>query len=501
VAYPTLQLLVMFALLLPLVVGGLVMLLTAVPRLTALLEPDHLVLTGWVFYADVLIASSVVFFGAVLVGLVGVAVVPRLLVMAIKPDTVYRLYGFRYSVHRAIAGLTNRKFFTTLFGDSSAIVHYLRWIGYGMSRVEQTGSNFGMQLKHETPFLTSVGPGTMVADGLSFINVDYSSTSFRVSRASIGSHNFLGNHIAYPAQGKTGDNCLLATKVMVPIDGPVRENVGLLGSPPFEIPRSVQRDTRFDHLRGGDAFRRGLAAKNRHNAVTAGVFLLVRWLHFFGIALFYALAVDVYTELGAWAVALANVLVLVFTVGYFVLVERASTGFRQLRPLYCSIYDVAFWRHERFWKMSAGAYVQIFNGTPFKNVIWRLLGVRIGRRVLDDGCALAEKTLLTIGDDCMLNTGSQIQAHSQEDGTFKSDRITIGSGCTIGVGAWVHYGVTMGDHAVLAADSFLMKGEEMPPSAMWGGNPAKNMRGLSADLPDRRVGIADDRDAVLVRGE
>ena len=29
-------------------------------------------------------------------------------------------------------------------------------------------------------------------------------------------------HIAYPAQGRTGDDCLLATKVMVPIDGPVR---------------------------------------------------------------------------------------------------------------------------------------------------------------------------------------------------------------------------------------------------------------------------------------
>ena len=46
---------------------------------------------------------------------------------------------------------------------------------------------------------------------------------------------------------------------------------------------------------------------------------------------------------------------------------------------------------------------------------------------------------------CMLNAGSEIQCHSQEDGTFKSDRTTIGDGCTIGVGAMVHYGVTMGD--------------------------------------------------------
>ncbi len=114
-------------------------------------------------------------------------------------------------------------------------------------------------------------------------------------------------------------------------------------------------------------------------------------------------------------------------------------------------------------------------------MIWRLLGVRLGRRVFDDGCGMPEKSLVTIGDDVTLNAGSIIQCHSQEDGAFKSDRITIGAGCTIGVGAWVHYGVTMGDGAVLAPDSFLMKGEEMPERARWGGNPAR-------DLPEDGVG-------------
>ncbi len=112
----------------------------------------------------------------------------------------------------------------------------------------------------------------------------------------------------------------------------------------------------------------------------------------------------------------------------------------------------------------------------------RLLGVRMGRRVFDDGCSFVEKTLVTIGDDCTLNAGSIIQSHSQEDGAFKSDYITIGSGCTVGVGAWVHYGVSMADGAVLAADSFLMKGEQVPQDAYWGGNPAEERHGSAADL-------------------
>ena len=66
-----------------------------------------------------------------------------------------------------------------------------------------------------------------------------------------------------------------------------------------------------------------------------------------------------------------------------------------------------------------------------------------------------------------------IQCHSQEDGAFKSDRITIGAGCTLGVGAFVHYGVTMGDGAVLAPDSFLMKGEEIAPRGPVGRKPGQ----------------------------
>jgi hypothetical protein len=44
--------------------------------------------------------------------------------------------------------------------------------------------------------------------------------------------------------------------------------------------------------------------------------------------------------------------------------------------------------------------------------------------------------------------------------------------CTLGIGGVVRYGVMMGEGAMLAADSFLMKGEEVPADAHWGGNPA-----------------------------
>ncbi|HEX2289690.1 MAG TPA: Pls/PosA family non-ribosomal peptide synthetase, partial [Pseudonocardiaceae bacterium] len=265
----------------PLMMALIVTLLEELPWLAALIGPGQDALTTGALYRDALVVSLVLFFGGVLAGLGYVVTIPRLLNLALKPDTVYPLYGLHFWIQRTIARTTNSRFFTFLFGDSSAIVYYLRALGYDLSRVEQTGSNFGMAVKHETPYLSSVGTGTMVSDGLSFINAHFSSTSFRVSRASIGPRTFLGNNIVYPSQGRTGDNCLLATKVMVPIDGPLRQDVGLLGSPPFEIPRSVQRDGTFDALKSGDELRHRLGAKNRHNAVTIGLFLAVRWIHFF----------------------------------------------------------------------------------------------------------------------------------------------------------------------------------------------------------------------------
>jgi len=479
VSFCALTLLLVCLVYLPLMEGSVELLVAVAPSLNNVLNPGLATNAGVVTSRDLIIGALVVsllfFFGVVLVGPLLVFTVPRVLNLFLKPGTVYPLYGFHDRVHRVITRMTTIRFFLHLFGDSSYIVHYLQALGYHLSPVDQTGSNFGIAVKQANPFLCSVGTGTMVADGLFLVNDEVSSTSFSVSRASIGRDNFVGNDVVYPAGGRTGDNCLLGTKAMIPLDGKVHEGVGLLGSPPFEIPRSVERDSRFDHLRTGEALRRGLAAKNRYNLRTIGLFLFARWLGVFLVTVLDLAAFELYGAYANVPMAALFSLSLLISALYYALVERCVAGFHSLRPTICSIYDPQFWLDERLWKVPALEYLHAFDGTPFKNVIWRLMGVRIGRRVFDDGVHISERTLTTIGDDCVLNTGSKIQCHSQEDGTFKSDRSTLGVGCTIGVGAFVHYGVTMGDGSLLAADSFLMKGEEVPAHARWGGNPAREM--------------------------
>jgi non-ribosomal peptide synthetase-like protein len=324
----------------------------------------------------------------------------------------------------------------------------------------------------------------MVSDGLSMMNTTLSSTSFSLSRVAIGANSFFGNDIAYPSGAKIGNNCLVGTKTMVPLDGPIRQDVGLLGSPCFEIPRSVQRDSRFDHLKTGKGFHRRLAAKNKHNLATIGLYLLAQWSRFFVSALLGLIALAFHQPLGVFVVPIATISVLLSTLAYSVLLERAAGGFRALHPQFCSIYHPYFWWHERFWKMFA---LNSFTGTPFRTLIWRLLGVRLGSRVFDDGCAIVEKTLVTIGDETTLNAGAVIQCHSLEDGTFKSDHTSIGSRCTLGIAAFVHYGITINDDAVLAPDSFIMKGEQIPPHAHWAGNPARQIPATPVQTVNRKL--------------
>jgi non-ribosomal peptide synthetase-like protein len=430
-----------------------------------------------------LLLSAGLFFGLLAAGLLGLYLVPRMCQLMLDAERTYVLYGFHYWLQRVVATTSNSRFYNLLFGDSSLIVRYIQFVGWNLNTVEQTGSNFGTNQKQDNPFLCDVGSGTVVSDGLSMINMHMSSSSFRLGKARIGARNYLGNDVRYPPDGRTAANCLLATKVMVPVDGPVRENVGLLGSPCFEIPRMVERDRNVSAAFRGEARRQRLRRKNLHNAVTAAAFLLTRWM-FVCIMLFVLhLAVLNYRHYGIASLFIAIALLVVAAVLFFAFIERASLGFGRLEPKLVSIYERYYWSHERHWKLSDTPIVNLFRGTPFKNLVSRLLGVKIGRKVYDGGCSMTERTLTEIGDYANLNEGSNLQCHSLEEGVFKSDYVRIGKGCSLGPGAFVHYGVTMGEHVVLDADSFLMKGEAPDPHSGWRGNPARKVRGSVTPEP------------------
>jgi non-ribosomal peptide synthetase-like protein len=311
---------------------------------------------------------------------------------------------------------------------------------------------------------------------LKMINMQMSATSFRLAESKIGDNNFLGNAISYPPNGRTGTNVLIGTKTMVPIDGPVRENIGLLGSPAFEIPRKVARDRNINASFDEQTRRARLRRKNSYNFITALIFLASRWVQLFAAFVLGQHAFASYDSLGILTFFGVIVALTAFSIAFSIVLERAVLGFKRLKPQLASIYDPYFWWHERYWKMSRGPTLNLFAGTPFRGMLLRAMGMKVGAKLFDCGGSIHERSLTEVGDYANLNEGCVLQAHSLEEGVFKSDYIRLGNRCSVGPGAMVHYSVRTGDDVVLDADSFLMKGEILESHTGWCGNPAKLVR-------------------------
>jgi non-ribosomal peptide synthetase-like protein len=198
-----------------------------------------------------------------------------------------------------------------------------------------------------------------------------------------------------------------------------------------------------------------------------------------------------YDRFGVFALFAGIVALTAAYLVFFTVLERASLNFRRLAPKLASIYEPYFWWHERHWKLSDSPVTSLFAGTPFRGMMLRAMGVKVGAKLFDCSQSITERTLTELGDHANLNEGCVLQAHSLEEGVFKSDYIRLGNGCSVGPGAFVHYGVTMGDHVVLDADSFLMKGEVLESHTGWRGNPAKLMRRHAAQhAGDRGTSVA-----------
>jgi len=459
------------------------LLLVVVPLIEAvgiathfLLSPHVPELTNLAITEALLVVVGLAFgtyIAGLIIGLIVVGLIPRVLVLMLRAGAVYPTYGFHYAVAGFVSWLSNSYVYNVIFGDSSFIVYYQRLIGFDLGVVRQTGSNFGSHQRHDIPTLCRVGSGTMVSDGLSMINVRQSAGAFVLSRAAIGDGSFLGNHVIYVADARLGENNLIATKAMVPVSGPILSDRGILGSPPFEIPRRVVAVQAFDPLASTPAVAGRLAAKNRHNVITLALYLLLMW----GATLVStASAVAIYQAYAAFGVAGVFLVVaasLLVVPAYLVLIEVWGPGRMTLTPKTCTIHDLHFFRVERYWKMGETPLKFLFKGTPFRPLIYRLLGVRVGSMVFDDGCAITEKELVEIGDHCCLNEATSLQSHSLEDGLFKSDHIKLADRCTLGPAAFVNYGVRISADATVLADSFLMKGSVVGRGQTWCGNPGR----------------------------
>jgi acetyltransferase-like isoleucine patch superfamily enzyme len=118
--------------------------------------------------------------------------------------------------------------------------------------------------------------------------------------------------------------------------------------------------------------------------------------------------------------------------------------------------------------------LDLFHLYPLKAVHLQLFGAKLGKNVVTGGLVL-DPSLLEAGDRSNIGGFSMILGHSVERGKIVFKKVTIGKNCGIGIRATVLPGVTLGDQALLGAQSLLTKNTQIPANETYGGIPAKKL--------------------------
>lgn len=114
--------------------------------------------------------------------------------------------------------------------------------------------------------------------------------------------------------------------------------------------------------------------------------------------------------------------------------------------------------------------------TPFANLLFRLLGARLGKNVQINSKYVYDATLLEIGDNTVIGGGAIIIGHIVERGVLKLKKVKIGRNVTVGSHCTIMPGCEIGDRAVIGASAVLLKDTKVEPRDVWFGVPAESLR-------------------------
>jgi acetyltransferase-like isoleucine patch superfamily enzyme len=107
--------------------------------------------------------------------------------------------------------------------------------------------------------------------------------------------------------------------------------------------------------------------------------------------------------------------------------------------------------------------------TPFANLLFRLLGAKLGKNVQFNSKYVFDATLLEIGDGTVVGGGAIINCHIIERNSLKLKKVKIGNHVLLGSHCTVMPGCEIGDHAIIAAGTIVPKGTIVPARSVYAG--------------------------------
>jgi non-ribosomal peptide synthetase-like protein len=139
--------------------------------------------------------------------------------------------------------------------------------------------------------------------------------------------------------------------------------------------------------------------------------------------------------------------------------------------------------------VAAPWFARAATGTPVMNLWLRALGASIGRGVWCESYWLPEADLVTLGKGATVNRGCVVQTHLFHDRVMRMDTVVLEAGSTLGPHCVALPAARLGAGATVGPASLVMRGDEVPPSTRWQGNPIAPWNVFRK----KRDGSAEDR--------
>ncbi|MCV7208445.1 amino acid adenylation domain-containing protein [Mycolicibacterium canariasense] len=319
-----------------------------------------------------------------------------------------------------------------------------------------------------TPKFTVVEDGAFLADDTMVASYELGGGWIHVARATIGKRAFLGNSgITQPGR-RVPDDGLVAVLSAAPHKA--KAGSSWLGSPPIRLRRNP---TDADAMR---TFHPSARLKIMRSVVETCRIIPVIVTFGIGVAVLGALqALAGGYGFGVAALAGGLVLLLAGAVAGGIAVVAKWLVIGRIRAVEHPLWSSFVWRNEvsdTFVEtVAAPWFARAATGTPVMNIWLRGLGAKIGRGVWCETYWLPEADLVRLDTASTVNRGCVVQTHLFHDRIMRMDTVILDAGATLGPHCVALPASRIGAGATVGPASLVMRGDEVPASTRWQGNP------------------------------
>lgn len=338
-----------------------------------------------------------------------------------------------------------------------------------------------------TPKFAVIEDGAFLADDTMVASYELGGGWIYAAETTVGRRAFLGNSgITQPGR-RVPDDGLVAVLSATPPKA--KRGSSWLGSPPMRLRRrpaeadeetTYHPPTRLKVMRAAVEICRLLPV-----VVTVAI----------GVAVLGALQALTIT-FGIWWAALAGGLVLLAAgaVAGLVTVAAKWALVGRIRASEFPLWSSFVWRNELadtfVETVAAPWFARAASGTPVMSLWLRGLGAAVGRGCWCETYWLPEADLVVLGEGSTVNRGCVVQTHLFHDRIMRMDSVVLEPGATLGPHCVALPAARVGAGASVGPASLVVRGDEVPGSTRWQGNPVrpwvsrKKGRKNAADVKD-----------------